>query len=45
MPAPRALGFYVACETRPYVVFLDEPREFKTAEAAIQKAWKLRAMG
>jgi hypothetical protein len=29
-------------EWRPYVVFLDEPREFKTAEEAIAKTRELR---
>lgn len=35
-------GFYVEGELEPYVVFLDEPREFKTAEEAIAKARELR---
>lgn len=37
-------GFYVEGEWEPYVVFLEEPREFKTAEAAIAKARQLRDM-
>ena len=31
-------GFYVEGELEPYVVFLDEPWEFRTAESAIAKA-------
>jgi len=37
-------GFYVEGECRPYVIFVDEPREFKTAEEAVAKARQLRDM-